>query len=890
MPACALLVLGLAAVAAAAAPVSLYVSPQGNDAWSGRRATPRRDRQDGPLATLAGARDALRRLRAAGPLPGPVQVLIRPGTYRLATPLVLEPQDSGTADCPITWRGTGRGVVISGGRVLTGWRREGKLWALELPEVREGKWHFGSLWVSGERRPRARTPNAGYFYSAGKAAPGRDAAGQEASRERTAFRFHPGDLQPWPDLDQAQVVVYHGWEISILPIAGLEGDTVLFGGPAAWPFEYWGPRQRYQVENVMAALDQPGEWCLHRRTGMLYYLPRPGETPERTQVVAPVAQQLVVLAGEPAQGRFVEHVHFERLALRHTDWPIGPQGYSDGQAASSVGAAWEARGARHCSVSRCEIAHLANYALWLRAGSQDNRIFQCELHDLGAGGVRLGEAGNPSSDQEAALRNVVDNNFIHDGGKLFRGAVGVWIGRSSYNTVSHNEICDLDYTGISVGWSWGYAPSSAHHNVLEYNHIHHLGREVLSDLGGIYSLGISPGTVERYNLIHDVYCYQYGGWGIYTDEGSSDILIEKNVVYNTSTGGFHQHYGKANLVRNNIFAFARDGQLQRSRPEEHISFFFERNIVVSEGSPLLYVNWGNGWFRNDRNLYWDYAEPEPDFFGMTFADWQALGRDRRSLVADPLFVDPRRRDFRLRPGSPAAKIGFRPIATEGIGLYGEPSWVAAPRRIKRGPQPSLRAASQEVSEDFEDTPVGEQARGAATYEQGEGTIRVTEAAAASGRRSLQFSDAAGLDHPYQPHLVYRRRFSSGRLEVSFCLRLEPGAVMYHEWRDGHDPYRVGPRLAVDEQSTLSVSGGKEIGKLPTGQWLRFRLLAPLGKAAGTWELSYAPLSGGRAKWFRALPCSPGFALVRELLWVADGERPAILYLDDVKVKARGRKS
>jgi parallel beta-helix repeat protein len=304
--------------------------------------------------------------------------------------------------------------------------------------------------------------------------------------------------------------------------------------------------------------------------------------------------------------------------------------------------------------------------------------------------VRLGEVTLPDAPEEQAERNEVSNCFIHDGGHVYHAGIGVWIGRSSYNTVRHNEICDFLYSGVSVGWSWGYAPSTAHHNVIELNHIHHLGWVQLSDMGGIYSLGLSPGTVLRQNLIHDVLSYTYGGWGLYTDEGSGGILLENNVVYLTKDGGFHQHYGRENTVRNNVFAFSFGrGQVVRSREETHMSFTFDRNIVYYKHEPLLGGSWrSENAFELDKNVYWNVTGRTPEFpGGLSLAQWQAKGYDVHSVVADPKFVDPEHFDFRLQPDSPALKLGFEPIDTSQIGLVGSPAWVELPRQVQRPAMP-----------------------------------------------------------------------------------------------------------------------------------------------------------------------------------------------------------
>jgi hypothetical protein len=324
-------------------------------------------------------------------------------------------------------------------------------------------------------------------------------------------------------------------------------------------------------------------------------------------------------------------------------------------------------GVRSCTFDHCTFAHVGNYALEMARGCRNVRVTHCTVTDTGAGGIKIGETRVRENEPERTAGIEVSDCRITDLGNLFPSAVGVWIGQSLDNHISHNEIAELYYTAVSVGWTWGYGTSGAKANVIEHNHIHHVGRPsdepepILSDMGGLYSLGIQPGTVVRNNRFHDIAAIKYGGWGIYFDEGTTDAVAENNVVYRTTHGGFHQHYGKNNIVRNNILAFGRDMQVQRTRPESHRSFTFERNIVLWKTGDAVVGGWDNGNYNVafDHNLYWRTDGGKDFKLGNLLLDqWRQKGLDVHSEVVDPRFVDVEKDDFNLKSDSPALKLGF----------------------------------------------------------------------------------------------------------------------------------------------------------------------------------------------------------------------------------------
>ncbi len=882
---------------------TFYISPDGNNAWQGTHEAPNADRTNGPFATIEAARDAIRALEPAVRTQAPVRVLVRGGNYHVTKPVLFGPEDSGTVSAPIIYEAyPGEHPVIHGGRILSGWNTDNAIWTLELPEVREGSWAFTGLYVNGEWRQIARTPNPAhpvgdypedtdYFHTTGRATVTNPETGKEEP-SKDKIRFRPGDVEQWETLGDAWVVMFHSWNTSMHFVKNLdiENHILEFTIGSGWPMGYWQPSgQRFFIENLFEGLDAPGEWYLNRKTGVLHYYPMPGETPENVTVVAPVAQQLLVLEGKPEEEAFVQHLAFKGLRFHYGEFTLPENGYPGGQAAVAVNAALEARGARNCLLEDCEIAHVGNYGVWFGAGCQDNRLYRSEVFDLGAGGVRIGETSDATSPALKCERNIIDNCFIHDGGKRYRGAIGAWIGRSSYNILSHNEICDFRYTGISVGWSWGFQPSSAHHNIVEYNHVHHTAKGQLSDTGSIYTLGVSPGTVIRNNVFHDSMSYPKvsGGWGIYFDEGSSYIVAENNLVYNTLSGNLHQHYGKENRVVNNIFAYSHGPQLRRSREEDHVSFILERNIVFANNENMLGIHWANGNFALDYNCYWSTLSEDLDFGGRDFEQLQAEGHDVHSIIVDPLFADPQNADFRLNEISPALALGFKPFDHSEAGLYGDPEWVNKPMQIEREPfTPPPVPEPVSIADGFEETPVGEKPRAASTSDgEGDAMIRVTGETAASGKQSLKFTDAPEQKFAFLPYMSYAPHLRTGTAVGSFAGRFEEGSVFFHEWRDNHSPYRVGPSVWV-RNGQLSANG-KYLMDLPLGVWVKFEIVSVLGKNANaTYDLTVT-LPDQEPKRFEGLAQSGDG--IKRLDWfgfVSNADAATTFYIDDIAVQTR----
>jgi hypothetical protein len=668
-----------------------FVATGGNDQWSGTTAKPNADNSDGPFATVQRAQLTVRELRKKQPdRAEPIIVAIRGGNYWLDKPIQFEPEDSGTEKSPVIYQAyENEQPILSGGRPITGWKLDEKQhWYADLPEAKDGKWSFVQIFVNQQRRDRVRMPKQGYY----KIAKSCDASPKAAGKGNDRFGYNQGELDPnWQNLQDVEVIAFHQWAASRLRVASIDaaGQVVTLQGSTTGTSSWaqFNPGARYFVTNIREALSDPGEWYLDRTTGRLTYVAKAGESIENTSVVAPYLRNLLLFTGDLKQRRWVQHLQLKGLTFAHTNWTTPPEGQSFPQAEINLGAAVAAIATRNVSLEGCAVRHTGEYGIGFGAGCKHNRLEGCELVDLGAGGIKIGNAlpsqwndslAAPADEEAEVSHHTVNNCLVAHGGRLHPAAIGVWIGHSPYNTITHNDVFDFYYTAFSIGWVWGYAESHAHHNEIAFNHAHHIGQGVLSDMGCTYTLGVSPGTTIHDNHFHDVVSYDYGGWGLYTDEGSTGIVLKNNLVYRCSRASFHQHYGKENRVENNILANAGEQQLQRTRTEPHTSFFFERNLVYWENdSPLLGSNWNDNNFRMDNNLYFHAGKPVTFFGGLTLEQWQKdRKQDQHSVIADPGFVDVKKDDFRLKPDSPALKLGFVPFDYSKAGRTEPPKLTA----------------------------------------------------------------------------------------------------------------------------------------------------------------------------------------------------------------------
>lgn len=711
--------LGLVAMSAAlvANAADFYVAPNGDDTNPGTEAN--------PFATLARARDAVRERKASAPLRD-YEVVLRGGVHRLRTTAVFTLADSAADGRTITYAAyPNETPVLSSGVPIRGWRKlaaeetpvhvpaatRGKLWIADVPPELE---KFFTLYEGSERLPRAR--GAGF-------AP-RDVAGQKTVPDQISFP--PGALKAWPDLMEGElhVIPTADYEMSMLPLAAVDeaaGEamtayrasrpigSVKFMDKTAW------------VENVLAVLDEPGEWVLHAAKRKIYFWPR-GETPG-DGIVAPQLTELICVEGRidydgpadtPVRGlrfRGLTFSHAERFPWRGmTGWSL----QHHWEMFDRPTAALRFRGAEDCAVDACRFVGLSGTAVRLDLHARRIRVAHNEIAHVGAVGVLL--AGYGPGTKDVNRENEVSDNWIHHTGEIYWATPAVMVWQSSGNRVANNLIHHTPYSAISVSTRTAWAPANvtsdgsrtvrwaevgdpkasldwrarerflhARSNVVERNDIHHI-MERLGDGNGVYISGTGGGNVIRQNYIHDIDGDGLSD-GIRCDDFQEEVTIESNVIVRIRRIGHGICSKGTNHILNNIVADLLPSR-RAIRPERIsrgslglivnpvIGSRIERNLVFAPRADYpVYIQdrrYGTGGEPRlrecaaDNNLY--FCAADATWGRKHLEKEQPLGVEAHSISTDPLFVSWETGDYRLKPDSPALKLGFQPIDMAQIGL------------------------------------------------------------------------------------------------------------------------------------------------------------------------------------------------------------------------------
>ncbi len=650
----------------------LVVAPNGNDNNPGT--------VDSPLKTINKAKEILKTKASDDEA---VTVWFREGTYFIEDAISFTSEDKDN----VLYRSyPDEKVVFSGAREISGSWQTTQIngvtaFVTDMP-VENDEDYFCSLFKNGKRLSRSNYPKDSVFKVADPKSDEAIVPQNDANffTHSVVFYAKASDVIDFSNPCDVDVRMMHFWCDEILPIHSVDTETgrIETTKPTSMTIRI---DDNFVFENVKEALSLPGEWYLDRNEQKLYYIPEAGDTIENTVLYAGVNEQLFTFDK-------ANNISFQGIDFENTDWDhVGKDNAFYGkvfdethplyknieygavhpQAAIETPAAINISQSSDINFTDCRFENISYTAIKFEKASKNCNITSCLFNEIGANAVFIhGDFVVPASTKNI---NVTDCH-ISKYGRIFNNAIGILLTHAIDCDLAHNEIHDGWYTGISVGWNWGYSPNSTNNINISNNLIYNIGNGWLSDMGGIYTLGIQPDTVISGNVIYNVGCdegaYGYGGWGIYLDEGSSEILVEKNLVYDCSSETFHQHYGKDNIVRNNIFAFGGEGAFLVTRHEEHNSLTLTNNILVVDDALIHPFDVEEDWFVDDSNLYWDYSNGGNVYSGtsMSFGDRKTMvtmtarGYYNNAVFKNPLFRDAENRDFTLALNSPALETGF----------------------------------------------------------------------------------------------------------------------------------------------------------------------------------------------------------------------------------------
>lgn len=531
--------LGICAEARADAALELFVAPNGNDANDGTVSA--------PVRSIERARDIVRTMNTS--MQQDIVVYIRGGTYRLDKTFRLDGRDSGYNGWHVIYRSfPGERAILSGGTILSGWDPiGGGVYKAHVKGI-----EFRQLYVNGRRAIRARQPNEPEYH--------RLLSWDEGTSSTVVNSMEVG---AWNNLSQVEMVVLKEWTQNNLRIhsVALSGEQavilphepdrrIAFSGHLFLRAE----GQSYYFENAHEFLDQEGEWYLDTYSGELFYKARAGEDMTTASVVMPHLEQLMRIEGSTDQP--VKHVRMMGLTFEYSTWmAVNTSGFATSQAdvlqrendqVAVIPGMIHIQHASEVEMARNVIRHAGGAGAVLFKGTDKVRLIGNLFTDIAAGGIGVALALDDNSDDlRTVCRNdVIANNYLFQIGRDFASSVGIFAAYVEEITIEHNELVDMPYTGISLGWGWTDKATILRGNSVRANRIHHVMNR-MADGAGLYTLSKQPGTVLSENYIYDIVRSPWAGRfpisAIYLDEGSSEILVKNNVLENVPVGiDFHR--------------------------------------------------------------------------------------------------------------------------------------------------------------------------------------------------------------------------------------------------------------------------------------------------------------------------------------------------------------
>ena len=552
----------------------IWISPKGSDFNDGTRQSPK--------ATLTSALRQAREWRRTedNRIQGGITIYMEGGTYAFHEPVFIRPEDSGTKESPTTIRSVGdEKVILSGGISINGWKKQGKVWVADVPVFNGRPLDFRQLWVNGKKAVRARDVED--FEKMNRIC---------SVDEKNEILYVPAvsirrliDNKGNLKAKYAEMVLHQMWCVANLRIRSVEvqGDSaaIRFHQPESRiQFEHPWPRpmvttdghnSAFYLTNARELQDVPGEWYHDIDARKVYYYPREGEKMQEAEVIVPAVETLVRVEG--TVDRPVCHIRFEKITFSYTTWmrpsekghvplqagmyltdgyridpkmqrnylnhPLDNQGWL-GRPAAAV----RVVAARQIDFERCRFEHLGSTGLDYEEAVQGGVVRGCLFRDIAGNGLLVGSFSpaahethlpyDPADRREVCTQQHINNCYFTEIGNEDWGCLAIAAGYVGDVNIEHNEISEVPYSGISLGWGWTQTVNCMRNNRVHANLIHHYAKHMY-DVAGIYTLGSQPKSYVTENCVHSIYKPGYvhdpNHWFyLYTDEGSSFITVRDN--------------------------------------------------------------------------------------------------------------------------------------------------------------------------------------------------------------------------------------------------------------------------------------------------------------------------------------------------------------------------